>query len=108
MGLVILWLSTSLGTPFLASFYVDLLGRSVNLRCLGESGIVVNYDNSKKPIRFPDSYFISNLADSGFFPFVTIFGPFAIPMSIVYSLTSTVNYTVYASKIKLCKDNKFL
>ncbi len=100
------WYLTSLGLPFLTTLYVNKLGESVGLKCLGESGIIIyknesdveteldttaeKKDNKKK-------HFINDLETAGLFPLATLFGPLSIPLSIGFGAKATINYLRYIS-----------
>lgn len=92
------WIGSSLGTPFIASLYVSGLGRTVGLRCYGP-GLVNHITRDENYLHFDDSYFIHNVGSTVMFPIYLFFGPFAIPLSLIYSLISTVNYLVYVGKV---------
>jgi hypothetical protein len=93
-----IWVGSSLGTPLIASLYVDCLGSTVDLECYGP-GLVQRITQDDTSIRFEDSYFIYNLGSTVMFPIYLFLGPFAIPVSLIYSLMSTVNYLVYVGKL---------
>ena len=105
------WYLTSLGLPFLTTLYVNKLGKSVGLKCLGESGIIIyknesdveteldttaeNKDNNKKHNK--KKHFINDLEIAGLFPLATIFGPLSIPLSIGFGAKATLDYLRYIS-----------
>ena len=88
------WCALSLGTPFLTTLYVQQLGKCVGLKSVGENGDVLK-NNEIVAIDGSTDYFIQNVQFSGVFPIFTIFGPFAIPISLLFGLCASVNFLVY-------------
>ncbi len=98
------WMGTSLGTPFIAAYYLKFLGTTVNLKCYGP-GLVSNIGKNTK-IRFCNSQFINQLGISVMVPICVFFGPFAIPVSILYMVISTLSYLAYVFQVYFCDDDK--
>ncbi len=87
------WFATSLGLPFLTTIYIQKLGESIGLECLGESGIIKN----KYPHKNLNQCFINDLKNTGLFPLTMLLGPFSIPLSIGFGIKATINYLRYKS-----------
>lgn len=86
------WCTFSLGTPYLATMYVQQLGKLVGLKRLGESGHVMKNDITVKD----DSLnFIKDMQISGMFPIFTFCGPLAIPISLIFVFCATLDFVVF-------------
>ena len=115
--LFITWCISSLGTPFLGYFYVNWLGKCVNMEVLGESGIIKITEKIKKETKeetkeeskeetvevtrevtkeeknycFFDDLRFTNIG----LPICILLGPIAIPFSIFFVLKATVDLVAY-------------
>lgn len=100
----IVWMASSLGTPIIASVYVNKLGHSVNLEVLENKNIyeIELKTNILKPIE-KETLFESCLGQSVDFMMVTLLGPISIPLSLGYIGFSTFAY-IYHRKNKFNKN----
>ena len=91
---VVTWLVLSLGTPMLTSLYIQQLGKCVGLISLGESG-GVSKNSETLVVDESSDYFIKDMEISGVFPFFVALGPFAIPVSVIFGVSASIDFLVY-------------
>jgi hypothetical protein len=92
---LMIWSATSLGFPFIAFGYVNMLGECINVKALGESGIVqkiTENKNQEEPNEEKNCCFFDDVRFANMiFPFFVFLGPFSIPISILFMLKASVD-----------------
>jgi len=97
--LAISWCVSSFGTPFLATAFVCVLGSSVDIRGRGECGGLIN---TKTNETFnPVTPFERDVEEaSGSFPWLVLYGPLSIPISLYFVTTSTFHFACHVWRMR--------
>ena len=91
---IFIWCSFSLGTPLLLSLYIQQLGKCVGLISLGESGGILKNSERLVVDEFSDK-FIKDMEVCEVLPFFVLLGPWAIPFSVFFGVSASMNFLVY-------------